>query len=418
MKENISFLKEITVILEPLVQEHIPEGSDAQAIIDQWVHALATDSQFFCNASSSADALKAEVIKLFKKNEIYKSRKQFFELVFNELSLKPVYDSNFKFIDLFAGIGGVRLGFQNAGGACVFSSEFDKHAQQTYLNNHGEKPFGDITLIDPESIPEHDVLLAGFPCQPFSHAGLKLGIDDTRGTLFHNIASIIQAKKPRFALLENVKGLVSHDKGHTLKVILKTLTQIGYSCNIPKNIIENGSTNDIKKYAKEMVLKSIDFGVPQNRQRIYIVLWRDDELDKFEYPKPLNVVTRVGDVLESDPDPKLTISDRLWAGHQRRKVENKKNGKGFGFGLVNEDSIYTNTISARYYKDGSEILIEQVGLNPRKLSHREAARIQGFPEEFIPSQSNVQAYKQFGNSVSVPVVNAIAEKIKLLMMSK
>ena len=273
-----------------------------------------------------------------------------------------------------------------------FSSEFDIHAQKTYKKNHGEYPFGDITLIDPKEIPDHDVLLAGFPCQPFSHAGLKLGIDDTRGTLFHNIATIIDQKKPKFALLENVKGLISHDKGHTLKVILKTLIKIGYSCNIPKEIIMDGTTKQIQDLAKKMVLKSIDFGVPQNRQRIYIVLWRDGEIDQFDYPQPIESKVKVGDILERSPEPKLTISDRLWAGHQRRKAENTKNGKGFGYGLFSADSPYTNTISARYYKDGSEVLIEQEGDNPRKISHREAARLQGFPDEFEPSDSNVQAY--------------------------
>ena len=209
------------------------------------------------------------------------------KLFFSDLKLHPDKNNSFKFIDLFAGIGGIRLGFQSAGGVCVFSSEFDMHAQKTYKKNHGEYPFGDITLINPSEIPDHDVLLAGFPCQPFSHAGLKLGIDDTRGTLFHDIAKIIEYKKPRFALLENVRGLISHDKGHTLKVILNTLTNIGYSCNIPKEIIRNGTTKEVQELAKKMVLKSVDFGVPQNRQRIYIVLWKDGLINHFEYPKPI-----------------------------------------------------------------------------------------------------------------------------------
>jgi DNA (cytosine-5)-methyltransferase 1 len=236
------------------------------------------------------------------------------------LALKPPKRSAFKFIDLFAGIGGVRLGFQTNGGVCVFSSEFDKHAQQTYQKNHGELPFGDITLIEPTHIPDHDVLLGGFPCQPFSHAGLKLGIDDTRGTLFHDIAAIIDAKKPKFALLENVKGLVSHEKGYTLRVVLRTLTRLGYSCNIPKEIIENGTTKQVQELAKKMILKSVDFGIPKNRQRIYIVLWQDGLIDSFEYTTCTNQITKVGDILEKNPDEKLTISDRLWAGHQRRKI--------------------------------------------------------------------------------------------------
>lgn len=413
MKTNQNIIIKAESIISPLVAPFVPAGTESKAVVDQWLHALATDSQFFCDPSViNPEELKAKVISLLADDGIYSTREAFFDLVFGELKLKPIKEAKFKFIDLFAGIGGVRLGFQNAGGSCVFSSEFDKYAQQTYLKNHGEFPFGDITLINPNAIPDHDVLLAGFPCQPFSHAGLKLGIEDTRGTLFHDIAKIIEKKRPKFALLENVKGLVSHDKGFTLKVVLNTLTKIGYSCNIPKDVIEHGTTKQIQDLAKQMILKSVDFGIPQNRQRIYIVLWRDGELDKFDYPASLNLNAKVADILEKSPDPKLTISDRLWEGHQRRKVENKKNGKGFGFGLVSPESPYTNTISARYYKDGSEILIEQIGKNPRKLSPREAASLQGFPIDFQPHTSTTQAYKQFGNSVTVDVVEAIALKIK------
>ncbi|WP_225442153.1 DNA cytosine methyltransferase [Shewanella sp. WPAGA9] len=416
MNSKANKLQQVENLIKPIATCHVPDGTEVEAVVDQWVHAIATDSQFFCdNDISSANELKAEVIALLKANELLINIESFYELVFEHLTLKPIRDSNFKFIDLFAGIGGVRLGFQNNGGACVFSSEFDKHAQATYQNNHGEFPFGDITSINPISIPEHDVLLAGFPCQPFSHAGLKLGIDDTRGTLFHNIARIIEEKQPKFALLENVKGLVSHDKGYTLKVILKTLTDIGYSCNIPKELIENGTAKQIQTEAKKMVMKSVDFGVPQNRQRIYIMLWKNGLIEQFEYPKPTGVTTKVADILEDDPCEKLTISDRLWAGHQRRKIENKAKGKGFGYGLVTPESEYTNTISARYYKDGSEILLAQEGKNPRKISTREAARLQGFPEVFVPSKSNTQAYKQFGNSVTVPVISALANKVKQLM---
>lgn len=403
-------------LLTPLAIPHVPQESHVEAVVDQWLHAITTNSQLYSNPDiSSSEALKTSVISLLKEQRIYESREQFYDVVFSQLSLKPALNPKFRFIDLFAGIGGVRLGFQQHGGACVFSSEFDKHAQQTYKANHGEVPFGDITHVPANEIPDHDVLLAGFPCQPFSHAGLKLGIEDTRGTLFHNIANILDTKRPRFALLENVKGLISHDKGHTIKVILNTLTNIGYSCNIPKDVIEHGSTKEIQKLAKEMVLKSVDYGIPQNRQRIYIVLWRDGEIENFTYPDPFEQTTKVGDILEQEPEPKLTISDRLWAGHQRRKVQNKLNGKGFGYGLVSAESPYTNTISARYYKDGSEVLIEQLGKNPRKLSPREAARLQGFPDEFKLNPSTVQSYKQFGNSVTVNVINAIAKQITKLL---
>lgn len=404
------FILKLESLLSPLTEEVCPEGTEPKAIVHQWVHALSYDQELFGEFSGPCD-LREQVILKLKDAGLFRSTKELKNKLFEDQFLKPVDEPKFSFIDLFAGIGGMRLGFQNQGGICVFSSEFDNHAQATYQQNHGEFPFGDITKVDAAHIPNHDVLIAGFPCQPFSHAGLKLGVDDTRGTLFYDIARILKEKKPKFALLENVKGLVGHDKGFTLQVILRTLTKIGYSCNISKDLIQNGSAKDIKDAARNMVLKSVDFGVPQNRQRIYIVLWRDEKISKFNYPKPLSIPTRVGDILESNPEEKLTISDRLWAGHQRRKIENKKNGKGFGFSLVTHDSAYTNTISARYYKDGSEILIEQSGKNPRKLSIKEAARIQGFPEEFIPSKSSVQSYKQFGNSVSVPVIDALAQKI-------
>lgn len=416
MKDKTNVLQQAEALIIPLALLHTPEGTEVDAVVDQWLHAIATDSTLYCNPTLvDPKKLSKKIIALLRDNNLFTNRKLFFQDVFGELKLKPNQNPSFRFIDLFAGIGGLRLGFQQAGGGCVFSSEFDKHAQQTYKKNHGELPFGDITLIPAEDIPEHDVLLAGFPCQPFSHAGLKLGIDDTRGTLFHDIANILEKKQPRFAVLENVKGLISHDKGYTLKVILKTLTQIGYSCNIPKEIIEHGTTKEIQTLAKKMVLKSIDFGIPQNRQRIYIVLWRDDTIAKFEYPTPINKDVCVGDFLEEFPDPKLTISDKLWEGHQRRKIQNKVNGKGFGYGLFSADAPYTNTISARYYKDGSEALIEQVNGNPRKLSPREAANLQGFPVEFEPSDSKVQAYKQFGNTVTVNVVRALANRINSLM---
>lgn len=412
MTERLPLNLQAEQILEPLATKHTPEGTQTIAVIEQWLHAIALDNELFCNREiSSEKALRKHVTSLLEEAKLLSSREDFYSHVFKSVALKPSSKPKFSFIDLFAGIGGVRLGFQNVGGACAFSSEFDKHAQETYQKNHGEFPFGDITLINPKDIPNHDVLLAGFPCQPFSHAGLKLGIEDTRGTLFHNIASILNEKKPKFALLENVKGLISHDKGHTLRVILKTLTDMGYSCNIPKDVIENGTTKQIQELAKKMVLKSVDFGIPQNRQRIYIVLWQEGLIESFTYPTPLGVETFVGDQLESSPDPKLTISDRLWAGHQRRKIENAKKGKGFGYGLFSERSPYTNTISARYYKDGSEVLIEQKGQNPRKISPREAANLQGFPKAFIPAKSNTQAYKQFGNTVTVTVIEAIATQL-------
>ena len=307
-------------------------------------------------------------------------------------------ESKFTMIDLFAGIGGIRLAFQKQGGRTVFSSEFNKYAQKTYRINYGEVPSGDITEINATSIPDHDILLGGFPCQPFSNAGLKRGFDDARGTLFFDIARILEAKRPKAFMLENVKQLRGHNNGRTLETILRTLDDLGYYVPNPQ------------------VLKSCDFGIPQNRERIIIVGFRKDLLSNqeitFEYPQPTNEPTRVGDILEKNVLDKYTISDRLYRGHLERKEKNKEKGKGFGFSMFNEDSPYTNTISARYHKDGSEALIDQgEGKNPRKLTPRECARLQGFPEEFIIPVSNVQAYIQFGNSVTVKVIEAVAEKM-------
>ena len=221
---------------------------------------------------------------------------------------------------------------------------------------------------------------------------MKKGFSDTRGTLFFDIERILLTKKPKAFLLENVKQLKGHDQGRTLKIILEHLTNAGYELHV-------------------QVLSAKDFGIPQNRERIYIVGFLEHGLG-FSFPSGNGKSVKVGDILEKDVDEKYTISDRLWQGHQRRKVENKLNGKGFGYGLFSAFSPYTNTISARYYKDGSEILIEQEGKNPRKITPREAARLQGFPESFKIPVSDAQAYRQFGNSVCVSVIREIAIKMK------
>lgn len=305
----------------------------------------------------------------------------------------------FKAIDLFAGIGGIRLGFQQAFKddiEFVFSSEIDKYAQQTYEANFKEKPYGDITKIDEKNIPAHDIVLAGFPCQAFSIAGKKLGFEDTRGTLFFEVARIIKHHKPQVVFLENVKGFLGHDKGNTFKTIKNTLEDLGY-----------------RVFAK--ILNAKDFGVPQNRERIYIIAFLDNSI-QFTFPSPLQKDTKVGDILLQSVEDKYTISDKLWQGHQRRKKEHKAKGNGFGYRLFNEDSPYTSTISARYYKDGSEILIDQKGKNPRKITPREASRLQGFGDNFIIPVSDTQSYKQFGNSVSVPVIKAISKEITKYLM--
>ena len=297
-----------------------------------------------------------------------------------------------KFIDLFAGIGGIRIPFDESGAKCVFSSEIDKYARTTYSSNFDDIPSGDITTIDENDIPEFDMLLAGFPCQPFSNAGLRKGFKDMRGTLFFDICRIVKKHKPKVILLENVKGFVGHDKGNTMVVILKSLRDIGYEVSYK-------------------VLNAKDFGVPQNRARIYIVAFLNKN-KKFNFPQPIDCSNvTLGDILLRSVDDKYTISDRLWAGHKRRKAEHKKKGNGFGYSIFNSDSKYTSTISARYYKDGSEILIEQQGKNPRKITPKEASRLQGFPESYKIVVSDTQAYRQFGNSVAVPVIRALAKEI-------
>ncbi len=298
----------------------------------------------------------------------------------------------FTFIDLFAGIGGIRIPFQELGGKCVFTSEWDKFAQQTYEVNYNDKPHGDITQINEQDIPQFDILLGGFPCQAFSIAGKKLGFEDTRGTLFFDVARIIKHHKPRAFLLENVKGLLSHNKKQTFKVIYQTLIDLGY-------------------HVHYKVLNARDFGLPQNRERIYIVGFLE-KVD-FEFPEPLNIPTKLGDILDNEVDEKYTISDRLWASHQARKKKNQEKGWGFGYSLFDENSTYTSTISARYYKDGSEILIAQKNKNPRKLTPIEASRLQGFPKDFKIPVSDTQAYKQFGNSVAVSVIREIAKEMAI-----
>ena len=302
-----------------------------------------------------------------------------------------------RLIDLYAGIGGIRLGFEKFNCTSVFSSEWDKFAQLTYQKNFGDKPYGDITKISENDVPKFDILLAGFPCQPFSQAGKKMGFSDIRGTAFFDIMRIANHHKPKVLFLENVKHFKGHDKGRTLKTVLENLEDSGY-------------------LVKYQVLNAKDFGVPQNRERIYIIAFNKNKVginnfNSFKFPNKSNKKTKLGDILEKNVDKKYTISDKIWESHQTRKKRNREMGRGFGYSLFNENSEYSSTISARYYKDGAEILIAQKNKNPRKLTPREAARLQGFPESFKIPVSDTQAYKQFGNSVAVPVIKSIAKNI-------
>ncbi|WP_019211955.1 DNA (cytosine-5-)-methyltransferase [Yersinia massiliensis] len=344
---------------------------------------------------------------------------------------ESIENSKFTFIDLFAGIGGIRLPFQKLGGYCVFTSEWDKFAQKTYLANYGEMPDGDITTIKASDIADHDILLGGFPCQAFSQAGLKQGFSDTRGTMFFEIQRILTEKRPKVFLLENVKQLQGHNKGYTLKTIINIL-QGKNEKEIPAAIpmsdeARNALSQRLNYWVDYKVLRAADFGVPQNRERIFIIGFDKDYFKGvnfdtlFSWPEAPKTQTRLGEILQSQNEldeiqislnkDVYTISDKLWSGHKKRKEEHKTKGNGFGYSLFNEKSPYANTISARYYKDGSEILIDQskIGKNPRKLTPRECARLQGFPEEFVvDAVSHGQIYKQFGNSVCVKVIEAVA----------
>lgn len=335
---------------------------------------------------------------------------------------------DFRFIDLFAGIGGIRQAFETIGGECVFTSEWDSYAQKTYAENYpgGHPVNGDITQIDAHDIPDHDVLLGGFPCQPFSIAGVSkknaLGRahgfqDETQGTLFFDVARIIQTKQPKAFLLENVKNLQSHDKGRTFDVIQRTLREeLGYQIHCK-------------------VVDGAHF-VPQHRERILIVGFRDPVI--FDWgmvdlpPKGVHVL---GDVLHRKDEPlidtdgekyfdhkagrvleKYTLTDKLWEYLQNYKKKHQAAGNGFGFGLVTPESV-TRTLSARYYKDGSEILVSQGSKkNPRRLTPRECARLMGFPDSFKIPVSDTRAYKQFGNSVVVPVIEAVARAMAPLII--
>ena len=344
------------------------------------------------------------------------------------LSAYPARPANsqatFRFIDLFAGIGGLRRGFEPLGGECVFTSEWDKYSQKTYRANFDcEHEFaGDITKVSADDIPEHDVLLAGFPCQPFSIAGVskKNALKrphgfacEAQGTLFFDVARIIEAHRPRAFLLENVKNLVNHDRGRTFEVI--------------KGILE--AELKYKVHTKVVNAKSL---VPQNRERIFIVGFReanDFSFDNLAIPDPLHG-PRLKSILHpedgSEPEDKpytgkdghvsdrYTLTDHLWDYLQKYAAKHKEQGNGFGFGLVGPEDV-ARTLSARYYKDGSEILVQQRGKNPRRLTPRECARLMGFEEagkrELVIPVSDTQAYRQFGNAVVVPVVKAIAEQM-------
>ena len=345
-------------------------------------------------------------------NEIAEEALQYLLKFDQDVVFPKPNNPKFTFIDLFAGIGGFRIALQKNYGECVFSSEWDKMAQRTYYANFGEIPFGDITKDETKKwIPKKfDVLCGGFPCQPFSIAGVskknslgrKHGFEDLKqGNLFFHIAEIIEVHRPKAFFLENVKNLVSHDKGNTFRIIKETLISLGYSFH---SKILNG-----KSY------------VPQNRERTFMVgfdkkIFNGEE--KFEFPILPAPSTKIKEILEKKVDAKYTLSDHLWKYLQDYSIKHKAKGNGFGYGLVDLNGT-TRTMSARYYKDGSEILIPQKNKNPRRLSIRESARLQGYPDYFIVDAVSMnQGYKQFGNSVVVPLIESIGEKICEILEQK
>ncbi len=426
MKKGVKQLvkiKRLMDILGPVVDSNAPIG-EGSAIITHWA-ANPTErsplmSEMFMNLILeflSKNDIRLPIPKIINNQGLKRNVPENW-IDWSEISYPPPNDYFFTFIDLFAGIGGIRIAMQACGGKCVFSSELDGSAQKTYFENFGVIPYRDIRNIPKNEIPDHDVLCAGFPCQPFSLAGVskrnslgrKHGFEDlTQGTLFFEIKEILREKKPKAFLLENVKNLISHNKGKTFSIIMKTLEeQLGYVVNW--SIVDGANW------------------VPQHRERIYIVgfdphqinIKKEDILIPLHpengYQKP-----KLSDIIQSDVQG-YTLSEGTWNALLRHRDRHNKKGNGFGFALIKTpiaDDEVTRTISARYYKDGAEILIEQPGNYPRRLTVNEAMQLQGFdPERFKFPVSRNQAYKQIGNSVVIPAIRSTAQNIADVLASK
>lgn len=414
LNQNTLSLKELT---EQTLKNKEAESSDTRsAALTHYLHNSQNGvSKFF-----KKEAVKHVKFTLKNKYPTQDITANFVEdslqyLIFNtkgDVPFPSPVKPQFKFIDLFAGIGGFRLAMQDLGGKCVFSSEWDKQAKKTYQANFGDIPFGDITKHETKAfIPDDfDVLCAGFPCQAFSIAGRRGGFEDTRGTLFFEVAEIIKRKQPKAIFLENVKGLVSHDKGKTLRTILNVLrNDLGYFVPEPR------------------ILNAKHFGVPQNRERIFIVGFRGDlGIKSFEYPKPNNQNISFEDVKEENVvSVKYYLSDTYLNTLIKHKQRHESKGNGFGYEIIQDDSIANavvcggmgrerNLVYDNRLQDFTPVTnikgeVNRQGI--RKMTPREWARLQGFPDNFLIPVADASAYKQFGNSVAVPAIRATAEKI-------
>ncbi len=418
VKEQIS----IDEFDEKRFQVRLVEPSDdRKAVLTHYLHNIN---------NGVSKHYKKDALKVFKEYLEYKVEDEQVSMVAEDALQQLLFEVEnvpfptpdnykFKFIDLFAGIGGFRIAMQNLGGKCVFTSEWDKEAQKTYRANFGEVPFGDITKPHIKSyIPkEFDVLCAGFPCQAFSIAGKRGGFDDTRGTLFFDVAEIIKKHKPKAIFLENVKGLRSHDKGQTLATILNVLR------------------NDLGYYVPEpQIINAKEFGVPQNRERIYIVGFRKDtRITEFEYPKSINKKVKFADIKEKKVVPtKYYLSTQYVQTLVNHKARHEGKGNGFGYEIIDDNGIANAIVVGGMGRERNLVLDHRItDFTPtthikgtvnregiRKMTPREWARLQGFPDKYIIPVSDASAYKQFGNSVAVPAIQATATKILELILDK
>lgn len=413
-----NFHEKINQALQSLAKVAAPDGTSYEAVVSQWAYAIAFNKSIFGDGHLVD---KNNIIKFLKKNDLYVKREIFRDELIKNLKLKPVSNPKFTFIDLFAGIGGMRLGAQNSGGVCVFSSEFDRFSQSTYFSNHGEMPFGDIKKIDEKHIPDHDLLMAGFPCQPFSYAGKCEGFEDqTRGTLFFDVLRIIEEKKPKVVLLENVKGFKSHQNGQTMDVALNALREAGYD-------------------PRWKILNSYDFGVPQYRERWYCVATRCE--NSFVFPAGDKRGSKLKDIVDLfDADESLHLSKfeierieyHFAHGGERVKHDNSKykpttkKGKHGVYSFQKDDGAlrfhigdFAKTQIQEAFYACLETYSPTIIANrtpklwdiKRKLSVKESLRLQGFSDAFEFPISNAQAYKQLGNSVTVPVIEEIVKSL-------